>query len=106
MQTDHVTQSNAAKVASQNVATQATPSTKESTHTGDSTAIKTQSPPTTDTVKISSAGKKALGEATETVAQTAKEARSGDIQAKRLVERQAAIEESNESPQAKTLETR
>ncbi len=47
-------------------------------------------PTTTDTVQISSAAKAALAEATETSAQTAKEARSGDIQAKKLLAKEEA----------------
>ncbi len=43
-----------------------------------------------DIVQISSAGQSALQEASETAQQTAKEARSGDIQAQRLLAREAA----------------
>ena len=45
---------------------------------------------TTDTVQISSAAKAALQEAMETPAQTAKEAHSGDIQAKKLLAKEEA----------------
>lgn len=52
----------------------------------------------TDTVQISSAAKKAFQEATETPTQTAKEARSGDLQAKHLLAKeQASAEEAKES---------
>ncbi len=44
----------------------------------------------TDNVQISSAGQSALKEASETLAQTTKEAMSGDIQAKRLLAIEAA----------------
>ncbi len=43
-----------------------------------------------DSVRISSAGQSALQEATETHEQTVKEAMSGDIQAQRLLAREAA----------------
>ena len=43
-----------------------------------------------DTVQLSSAAQAALQEALETPAQTAKEAGGGDLQAKRLVAKQAA----------------
>ena len=46
-------------------------------------------PAATDTVKISVAAQ-ALQEATETQAQTTKEAGSGDVQAKRLLAQEAA----------------
>ena len=45
----------------------------------------------TSTVKISNAGKAALQEATETAAQTAREASSGDHQAQRAIEKAAAL---------------
>jgi hypothetical protein len=61
-------------------------------------------PTATDTVQISSAGKAAFQEATETPAQTAQEARSGDPQAQRKLAREAAAEETNESPAAKAKE--
>jgi hypothetical protein len=47
-------------------------------------------PAATDTVTISSVNKAALQELTETSVQTAMEARSGDVQAKRLLAREAA----------------
>ena len=61
-------------------------------------------PTATDTVQISSAGQAALQEATETDVQTAKEARSGDLQAQRLQARKAAAEEATESPLIKSQE--
>ena len=65
-------------------------------------------PTATDTVQISSAAQsalqKALQEATETTAQTAKEARSGDLQAQHLQARTAAAEEAKESPAARVQE--
>jgi hypothetical protein len=51
---------------------------------------------TTDNVQISNAAKTAMQEATETPEQTAKEARSGDRQAQRLLAQEAAT--------AKTME--
>ena len=45
----------------------------------------------TTTVKISNAGKVALQEATETAAQTAREASGGDHQAQRAIEKAAAL---------------
>ena len=62
-------------------------------------------PTATDTVQISSAGKAALQEATETPAQTAQEASKGDAQAQRKLARAAAAEEANESPATKAKET-
>ena len=47
---------------------------------------------TTDTVNLSNAALAAYQEATETPAQTAQEARSGDPQAQRLLTREAAAE--------------
>jgi len=48
-------------------------------------------PQLVDTVQISSASQ-AMQEATETPAQTAKEAQSGDIQAKKLLAKEAAAQ--------------
>ena len=56
------------------------------------------------TVQISSAARAALQEATETPVQTQKEARSGDIQAQRLLAKEATGDESTESSFIKTLE--
>ena len=50
-------------------------------------------PPVTDTVQISAAAK-ALQETIETAAQTAREASTGDVQAQRLLARQAAAHAS------------
>jgi hypothetical protein len=50
-------------------------------------------PVPSDTVQLSSAARAALQEAAETPAQTAKEAAAGDLQAKRLLARQAAKEQ-------------
>jgi hypothetical protein len=47
-------------------------------------------PVPSDTVKLSGAAQAALREALETPAQTAKEAGTGDLQAKRLLAKQAA----------------
>jgi hypothetical protein len=47
-------------------------------------------PAATDTVQISNAAAQALKEAIENPAQTAKEAAAGDVQAKRLLAREAA----------------
>jgi hypothetical protein len=70
----------------------------------DTTESKPQ-PAATDTVQISSAAKKALQEATETPEQTAKEARSGDLQAKRLLAKETAnAEEAKESPAVRAQE--
>ena len=57
-----------------------------------------------DTVKISSAAKNAEQEATETAAQTAREASGGDPQAQRLLAREAAAEEANKSPAVQSQE--
>jgi hypothetical protein len=46
--------------------------------------------PASDTVQISNAAKQALQEAIETSVQTAKEAAGGDMQARRLLAREAA----------------
>jgi len=60
------------------------------------TPVKKESPQSkpkttaTDTVQISSASKAAMQEATETSAQTAQEASSGDLQAQLKLARQAA----------------
>lgn len=61
-------------------------------------------PAAEDTVQISSAAQTALQEATETPAQTEKEARNGDLQAKELLAREAAAEEAKEPPVAKAQE--
>jgi hypothetical protein len=61
-------------------------------------------PTATVTVQISSAARAALQEATETAAQTAKEAQSGDVQAQRLLASRAAAEEATESPLMKSQE--
>ena len=45
------------------------------------------------TVQISSAGKKLMQEATETAAQTAKEAIGGDQQAQRIIKKEAAAKD-------------
>ena len=50
----------------------------------------TPQPHVADTVRISGVAKKASEELTETPAQTATEARSGDMQAQRLMAREAA----------------
>lgn len=54
-------------------------------------ASESQPKVTKDTVKISNAGKAALQEATETAAQTAREASGGDHQAQRAIEKAAAL---------------
>jgi hypothetical protein len=51
-----------------------------------------------DTVQISSAAKQALQEATETAAQTAKEAQSGDLQAQKLLAKEAAAQAAQQPP--------
>ena len=51
-----------------------------------------------DIVQLSSAAQAALREATETPAQTAKEASHGDIQAKHLLAKQAAAKEAAAQP--------
>jgi hypothetical protein len=53
-----------------------------------------------DAVQISSAAKQALQEATETAAQTAKEAQSGDIQAKKLLAKEDAVKAAQQQPTA------
>ena len=89
-----VTQTNVTAVAS-NAAV--TPVNKEA-------AQSKPQPTATDTVQISSAAKAALQEAIETTFQTAKEARSGDLQAQRLQARKAVAEEAKESPAARAQE--
>ena len=56
------------------------------------------------TVQISSAGRAALQEATETSAQTEKEAHSGDVQAQRLLAKEAAADEATEPSLIRSLE--
>lgn len=51
---------------------------------------------TTDTVSISSAAKAALQEATETQAQTIKEAQSGNLQAQRLLAKEEAAQKAQQ----------
>jgi hypothetical protein len=51
-----------------------------------------------DNVQISSTGQAAYQEATETAAQTAQEARNGDLQAQRLLANQAAMKEASAQP--------
>ncbi len=58
----------------------------------------------TDTVTISMEAKKAAQEASETHAQTAKEAMSGDLQAQRKLAKQAAAEEGTEPSSVKSQE--
>jgi hypothetical protein len=54
-----------------------------------------------DSVQLSSAAQSALREATETPAQTAKEAGSGDMQAKLLLAKQEAAKESAAQAEAR-----
>jgi hypothetical protein len=54
-----------------------------------------------DSVQLSSAAQSALRESTETPAQTAKEASSGDMQAKRLLAKEEAAKESAAQAEAK-----
>ena len=51
-----------------------------------------------DSVQLSSAAQAALREALETPAQTAKEAGTGDVQAKRLLAKHAAAKEESAPP--------
>ncbi len=68
--------------------------------TAQPTAVNKQTPPTAstaapvDTVQISSAALAALKEAQETPAQTAKEAGAGDVQAQRLLAKEAAAKKA------------
>jgi hypothetical protein len=71
-------------------ATQAQPVAQPPVVSQKSPQSKSQQPSTTDTVQLSSAGKAALEEATETRAETVKEARNGDTQAKKLLAREEA----------------
>jgi hypothetical protein len=90
-----VTQTNSTEVASNAAAASVN---KEATQS------KPQ-PAAVDTVQISSGAKAALQEATETTFQTAKEARSGDLQAQRLQAREAVgAEEAKEPPAARAQE--
>jgi hypothetical protein len=89
-----VTQTDVTAVAS---SAAATPVNKEATQS------KPQ-PTVADTVQLSGAAQAAFQEATETTFQTDKEARSGDVQAKRIEARQAAAEEAKEPPAATAQE--
>ena len=72
-------------------ATQPQPVVQSTTSSQKPPQSKPQTPSAnTDTVRISNAGRAALQEATETAAQTAKEARSGDRQAQKLLAKEAA----------------
>jgi hypothetical protein len=77
-------------------ATQSGPVAKPATSSQKST--QSQPPPTasttTDTVNISSAAKAAVQEFMETQAQTAKEASGGDLQAQRLLAKEAAAKKA------------
>jgi hypothetical protein len=68
-------------------ATQAQPAAQPTVVSQKSPQSKPQQPTAAVTVQISNAGKAALEEAIETRAQTAQEARGGDIQAKKLLAR-------------------
>ena len=59
-------------------------------------------PVPTDQVQLSSAAQAALEEATETQAQTAKEASAGDAQARRLLAKQEASKADAAREEAKT----
>jgi hypothetical protein len=87
----HTTSTNTAQAAAQPVATNKKPS-----------AVKPRL--VTDTVNVSGAAMAAVQEATETAAVTAKEARSGDRQAQRLLAKQVAAEEVDESPVSMRVE--
>jgi len=63
---------------------------------GPSTAA-TKSTASVDTATISNAGKQALQESLETNAQTTKEASHGDLQAKRLLAKEAAAKAAREA---------
>jgi hypothetical protein len=70
---------------------------------GTSKPIQAKSQPATDTVQISSAAKQILQEATETAAQTAQEARGGDLQAKRLLARIADAKGGEKAPSTSSI---
>ncbi len=57
-----------------------------------------------DTVQISSAAKQALQEATETQAQTKKEATGGDLQAKKLLAKEMAAQAAQQPTQNSGVE--
>jgi hypothetical protein len=61
------------------------PTARSTSEDPKATESQPQAAEATDTVQISSAAENALLEATETAVQTAKEARSGDRQAQRLM---------------------
>ena len=69
--------------------------TEPSKGTNPAASPASSSKPVTDTVQISSAGRKLQQEATETAAQTAKEAAGGDPQAKKLLANQEETKERN-----------
>jgi hypothetical protein len=70
-------------------ATQTQPAAQSTPASQKPSPSKPQSTTVTDTVQLSPAAQ-ALQEATETVAQTTKEANSGDLQARRLLSQEAA----------------
>jgi hypothetical protein len=71
-------------------ASQTQPVVHSTNQTTKATQSKPESTTKTDTVQLSSIAQAALKEATETPAQTAKEANGGDRQAQRLLAKQAA----------------
>jgi len=89
-----VTQTNTTAIDYNNAVT---PATKEATPAKPQPAI-------TDTVKISSAAQTVAQEATETAAQTAREASNGDRQAQRLIAKENAAEEAKEASLVKSQE--
>jgi hypothetical protein len=76
-------------------ASQTQPVAHSTTRTTNATQSKPESTNKTDTVQLSSIAQVALKEATETPAQTAKEANGGDRQAQRLLAKQAAEKLTN-----------
>jgi hypothetical protein len=103
MSINSIAQTGTAQVASQSAATNT--NTPPQSGAKESAPAKTK-PAATDTVTISSQAKLAAQEATETAAQTAKEARSGDLQAKKLLAKQTAAEELKEPAYVKAQEAK
>lgn len=68
----------------------ASPSPKSATVAKDPAELAKAAPKSGTSMSISSAGQAAAQEAAETPAQTAREAQSGDVQAKRVMAREAA----------------
>jgi len=103
MNINPVSPTDASKVIAPTTAMNAVSTGTETTATN-KIPSQTRPQPATDTVALSSAAKAAAEEATETSAQTAREALSGDRQAQRLQAKQASAEETNAAAADKVAE--